>query len=99
MDSFIRLTAGVVRFRRNLASAGTSNGIHCARTTWRPILLCHRNLPDESIFSLAAGSSQQSPLAIAAMSTPPVEDLLAAGWQIGADRDARNAEVDLLHMM
>lgn len=33
------------------------------------------------------------------MPTPPVEDLLAAGWQIGADRDARNAEVDLLQMM
>ncbi|MET4177662.1 hypothetical protein ABIB99_008788 [Bradyrhizobium sp. LA6.1] len=33
------------------------------------------------------------------MPTPPVEDLLAAGWQIGVDRDARNAEVDLLHMM
>ncbi len=33
------------------------------------------------------------------MPTPPVEDLLAADWPIGVDRDARNAEADLLHML
>lgn len=33
------------------------------------------------------------------MPTPPVEDLLTAGWQIGVDRDKRDAETDLLHML
>lgn len=33
------------------------------------------------------------------MPTPPVEDLLAAGWPISVDRDKRDAETDLLHML
>jgi hypothetical protein len=46
----------------NLSGAGTSNCIHFARSTsWRPIFLYHRNLPDESIFSLAACSAQSRP--------------------------------------
>ncbi|WFT91265.1 hypothetical protein QA633_23110 [Bradyrhizobium barranii] len=38
-------------------------------------------------------------LPILANPTPPVEDLIAAGWPIGVDRDARDAEADLLHML
>ncbi|MFK4507155.1 hypothetical protein LPJ38_26460 [Bradyrhizobium daqingense] len=38
-------------------------------------------------------------LPILANPTPPIEDLLAAGWPIGVNRDSRDAELDLLHMM
>ncbi|MCS3896109.1 hypothetical protein M2171_005242 [Bradyrhizobium japonicum USDA 38] len=38
-------------------------------------------------------------LPILANPTPPVEDLLAAGWPIGVDRDKRDAKADLLHML
>jgi hypothetical protein len=38
-------------------------------------------------------------LPILANPMPPVEDLLAAGWPIGVDRDKRDAETDLLHML
>lgn len=38
-------------------------------------------------------------LPVLAMPTPPIEDLWAAGWPIGVDRDARDARADLLHMM
>jgi hypothetical protein len=38
-------------------------------------------------------------LPILANPTPPIEDLIAAGWPIGVDRDKRDAETDLLHMM
>jgi hypothetical protein len=38
-------------------------------------------------------------LPILANPVPPVEDLLAAGWPIGVDRDKRDAERDLLHLM
>jgi hypothetical protein len=64
VDGFVCLTAGVVRVSTNPPGAGTSNGIHCARPMWRPIFLCHRNLHDESIFSLAAGSAQDNPFAL-----------------------------------
>ncbi|KYK49920.1 hypothetical protein A1D31_39430 [Bradyrhizobium liaoningense] len=38
-------------------------------------------------------------LPILANPTPPMEDLLAAGWPMGVDRDSRDPEVDLLHLM
>jgi hypothetical protein len=38
-------------------------------------------------------------LPILANPTPPVEDLVAAGWPIGVAPDDRDAEADLLHML
>lgn len=38
-------------------------------------------------------------LPIMANPTPPVEDLITAGWPLGVDRDTRDAEADLLHML
>lgn len=38
-------------------------------------------------------------LPILANPTPSIDELIAASWPIGVDRDKRDAETDLLHMM